>query len=177
MEAKDVVLPKFKPWEKRECGGELKKMLKWKVSTRSQLSPGNKTEESQTSKTKKSESNKKIVQCTGNITKAILKVLTKTKIGRSKALKTNSSAEASVNTWSGSRDIATEQMQTRKVKREAKKNQQINESRCPKEVNNIYSFMFISHYNKTSQQVCQYDENITVKVNDTTQVTFCTAMF
>ena len=137
VDASNVELPKFKPWEQRECGGELKKMLRWKVSNPCQPSPGNNTKESQTPKTKRSESGEKVVRRTGKVTKAILKVLTKSKTGRSKAHKTNTRTAASLDTWSGSRDIATEQMQTRKVKRETKMKQKTNEPNCPKEVSEI----------------------------------------
>ena len=144
VDASNVELPKFKPWEQRECGGELKKMLRWKVSNPCQPSPGNNTEESQTPRTKKRESNEKVVRSTGNVTKAILKVLTKSKAGSSKARKTNTRTGASLNTWSGSRDIATEQMQTRKVKKETKKKQKTSEPNSPKEVSNIDDFSFLS---------------------------------
>ena len=137
LDAKDVVLPKFKSWEKKERGGELRTMFKWKVSTHNQTDQQNKTEESKTTSTKKTGSSSKANQGSGKVTKAILKVLMKT--GRPKTSQRDFIVGPAVITWSGSRDIATEQMQVRKVNRRVEKKPNNNKVQGgSKEVSDLY---------------------------------------
>ena len=140
MDAGDVMIPMFKPWEKRERGGELKKMLMWNISTGNQFSQKNKAEAAKTSKAKRRGKDKKVPRSTGNVGKAILKILTRT--GRAKTSKRDTNIGGPVNTWCGSREIASEQMQARKVKTNTMKKLENNEA---KQVSNInISILFLT---------------------------------
>ena len=144
VETNYASLPKFKPWEKRECRGELRKMLSWRVKTRSQSSPKHTTKVAQASKPKKSESEKKVSQPTVKMTKAILKILTKSR--GPKVHKKTTNAVASVNNFCGSRDFVSEQMQTRKVRFVKRKRDQIHEPSSSKKVSSIQLFVVLSFF-------------------------------
>ena len=118
LAAKEVDLPEYRPWEKKERGSKLRTIFKWKSGNPQRHATVEKVKKTHNAKAKPNKKNRVDNQCNESISAVIVKILTVNHKRKTFGKEVQKPERAhTLEAWKGPREAPSEQMQKRKVSR------------------------------------------------------------